>query len=146
MVAERRTAFARRYQVNATTGCWEWKRGLNHGGYGSYTIDGKTRNAHRVSYEMFRGEIPPGLDLDHLCRNRRCVNPDHLEAVTRSVNLKRGKSGHHVRARQLAKTECPKGHPYNDVNTYTDPRGHRMCKPCARQATRNWRARQAVSQ
>jgi hypothetical protein len=80
------------YTVNADTGCWEWNGSKNHQGYGRMGGNeaGIPHRAHRIYYERAKGPIPHGLDLDHLCRNRGCVNPDHLEAVSRATNLRRG--------------------------------------------------------
>jgi len=78
------------YQVDPETGCWVWQR--NHcNRYGSDYTGGKSRSAHRMIYEQFVGEIPPGMVLDHICRNTYCVNPDHLEVVTQTENIRRGK-------------------------------------------------------
>lgn len=115
-------------------GCWEWQRGLNFGGYGSMRIEGKRWMAHRAAYELAIGPIPAGLDLDHLCRNRKCCNPEHLEPVTRSENLRRGEVGRW----NLATTHCPQGHPYDDENTYQDKRGWRGCRTCRAEATKRY--------
>ena len=79
-------------------GCWEWQGARSGNGYGTLGVDGRTRLAHRLSYQHFIGPIPDGLDLDHLCRVRWCVNPRHLEPVTRSVNATRGETGRVARA------------------------------------------------
>lgn len=80
------------YVVDEDTGCWNWGLQVDRDGYGRARRAGETSPtaAHRVVYEEIRGPIPSGLDLDHLCRNRRCVNPDHLEPVTRTENYRRG--------------------------------------------------------
>ena len=78
------------YSVNKQTGCWEWNRRLINGGYGVKRYKGKFYLAHRLYYERGHGSIPDGLEIDHLCRNRKCVNPTHLEAVTKSINQRRG--------------------------------------------------------
>lgn len=116
--------------------CWEWTASLNAYGYGQF-YDGETmRLAHSFIYRSLVGDYPG--DLDHLCRNRRCVNPDHLEPVTRRENIRRGAS--HV-AVQMRQTGCGKGHSYNDVNTYVDGRGKRICRPCVREKVKDQRAR-----
>lgn len=80
-----------RWLINADTGCWEWQKAIREcNGYGICARNGKTDYAHRFSYETFVGPIPEGLELDHLCRNRKCVNPYHLEPVTHTVNMRRG--------------------------------------------------------
>jgi len=93
-------------------GCWNWIGAIVPGGYGKFSVEKnkirKCFNAHRWSYEYFKEPIPAGLTLDHLCRNRRCVNPDHLEPVSIRENLLRGNGVSGVNAR---KTHCPKGHP-----------------------------------
>lgn len=108
------------------SGCWLWTGYINSGGYGR----------HRAIYKKTVGEVPKGMDLDHLCRVRCCVNPYHLEPVTRSENLRRGDNGKIIRARAAAKTHCPKGHEYNEENTYRHPcNGGRGCFACRRAAS-----------
>ncbi len=89
--------------------------------------------AHRFAFEMARGPVPEGLQLDHLCRVRHCVNPGHLELVTSRVNTLRGTSFSAVNA---TKTHCPKGHPYSTENTHTDASNKRHCRVCNREAAR----------
>jgi len=113
-------------------GCWLWCGGLDSRGYGQLGVDGVTLRAHRVAYEAYVGPIPEGLELDHLCRERRCVNPDHLEPVTRSVNVRRGLAPEVNAARNLAKTHCPHGHPYEGDNVRVHPNGGRSCRTCDR--------------
>lgn len=72
------------------SGCWLWVRAVSSSGYGSISVDGRIRNAHKVAYEEFVGSVPDGKVLDHLCRVTRCINPEHLQAVTQSTNVRRG--------------------------------------------------------
>lgn len=108
-------------------GCWVWKAYRDRHGYGHISVYGRrSLLAHRVSYEAFVGEIPQGLTLDHLCRNRACVNPAHLEPVTARENSLRGASPAANYARQ---TECLRGHPFDEANTYIW-NGSRICRAC----------------
>lgn len=120
------------------TGCWEWS-GAKGGGkllYGQSSLDGKGQLAHRVSYQLFVGPIPDGLDLDHTCRNTLCVNPAHLEPKTHRQNVLVGNT---VAARNAAVTHCPRGHAYDERNTRIQPKGGRACKECGRLAVARWR-------
>jgi hypothetical protein len=119
------------------SGCWRWQKGKTANGYGRLTVDGRPRRAHRAAYEEFVGPIPDGLQLDHLCRVRDCVNPAHLEPVTSRENTLRGDTGP---ARNAAKTECSNGHPFDVANISWD-RGKRRCRTCARIRMRGQRAR-----
>jgi hypothetical protein len=104
--------------------CWLWLGGYLKDGYGQISIASKLWLAHRASFTIFRGPIPPTLQLDHLCRVRACVNPDHLEPVTNAENCRRGTG---------AKTHCVNGHEFTVENTYTDRKnGHRHCRECNR--------------
>ena len=127
----------------ADSGCWEWT-GFLQNGYGKFQdASGKVRMAHRVWYEHVNGPVLTELQLDHLCRNPRCVNPDHLEPVSPAVNNARSESlsSQHMRA-----TECPRGHLYDKANTYLRPDGKgRGCRECRREADRNRIRRQRAA-
>jgi len=114
-------------KVRKTSGCWEWTACRTKSGYGIIGAGGRHAYAHRVAYELCVGPIPEGLTLDHLCRNRGCVNPAHLEPVTMRENLRRGDSPVGREARQ---THCLRGHPLSGPNLRTDRRGHRYCRAC----------------
>ena len=105
-------------------------------GYGRW--NGKL--AHRLTYEATHGPIPSGLTLDHLCRNRRCVNPDHLEPVTNRENILRGTSPSALHAVQTA---CVNGHPFDAANTRTNANGSRSCRACNRAAVRRYQSARA---
>lgn len=116
--------------VTKTDACWLWHGWTNKGGYGrSYFPDMHGLfYVHRVSYEHFVGPIPEGHHIDHLCRVRNCVRPEHLEPVAPAENIRRGLTGaHHKR-----KTHCPSGHAYDAENTYVTKNGARKCRACQR--------------
>ncbi len=110
--------------------CWEWGGNKYPNGYGRFTIKSKGRLAHRISYGLYTGEIPDGLVLDHLCRNKGCVNPKHLEPVTSRENLLRSEITMASMARK--KTHCYKGHEFSKENTSKYSNGSRRCKQCQR--------------
>lgn len=118
--------------------CWIFQGGLA-GGYGRVTWaeNGRMRYglAHRVMYTHELGPIPDGLDLDHLCRNRACCNPDHLEPVTRQTNLLRGET---IPAARAQVTHCPAGHPYSGDNLFRDKKNRRACRECVRAKNREY--------
>ena len=110
------------------TGCWLWMRAGHSAGYGK---TGRGEYAHRVSYETMRGPISPELEIDHLCRVRCCVNPDHLEVVSQRVNILRGQS---MSARYARRSHCANGHELSPGNLYpvaTRP-NTRVCRECTR--------------
>ena len=111
--------------------CWIWTAGRDHTGYGDFRFQGRKRVAHRVAWILTFGSEPAdGLELDHLCRVRWCVRPDHLEPVTHAENTRRGDT---FQAANAAKVRCPAGHPYTPENTSWINNGHgrsRRCKAC----------------
>jgi len=129
-------------KVNKTATCWGWTACLNSNGYGMFKVAGRTVCAHRFAYELLVGPIPEGLVTDHLCRNRSCVNPGHLEPVTNAVNILRGVG---VGATNALKTECFNGHPLSGENLYLYPGGERACRICIYARNRAWkRAKRAA--
>lgn len=131
-------------KVLAGEGCWEWTGGHCSAGYGSKKWQGKETNAHRVVYEIMVGPIPEGLVLDHLCQNKGCVRPSHLEPVTNYVNtMVRGTSPWAVKSRA---THCVHGHPLEGRNLIIRPEGGRRCRACSYEAVKRYQARKkAVS-
>lgn len=133
--------------INPETGCHEWSGCKSRGGYGQIRAAGRTAKAHRVAWELANGPIPPGLQLDHLCRNRACVNPAHLEPVTQRENVVRGIGPTAVNA---AKTHCPRGHALSGDNlaAHEIKLGYRKCRACKLAQNRASKAakRQASSQ
>lgn len=113
-------------KVNVTPGCWFWKGSLYPKGYGQFRFDGRPRGAHIFSYLIHVGQIPDGLEIDHLCRTRHCVNWMHLEAVTHRVNLLRGTGFAGTESRQ---THCKRGHEFTVENTMVY-KGERSCIAC----------------
>jgi len=112
--------------------CWEWIACKDIDGYGRFAVNGKSKLSHKFSYELYKGKTPEGLELDHLCRNRSCVNPEHLEAVTSKINLLRGNT---IASKNKLKTRCIHGHEYNEENTGRQKSG-RYCKECDRTSHR----------
>lgn len=128
--------WARVDKKTSPDGCWVWLGCVNNQGYGSIHFGPKSSSpvlVHRFAYELLVGPIPEGLELDHLCNNRRCVNPAHLHLVTHPENCKRGASGLAWAAHQRRKTHCPQGHPYDLFNTYYNKHGGRQCLICKRE-------------
>jgi hypothetical protein len=119
-------------EIDHNRGCWIWTASVGSPGYGQLSICGKPETAHRLSYRIFRGDIPPGLFIDHLCRNRRCINPYHLEAVTHQVNMARGQGGPAHARRMMERTHCKKGHLLDVENIRGAEQGKKQCLTCYR--------------
>lgn len=110
-------------KVRKTKSCWLWIGGKASGGYGKFRMGKKTCLAHRISYEISNGKVLNSFTLDHLCRNRICVNPIHLEPVTAKENILRGIG---LAASNARKVQCPRNHPYDRIA----PNGQRYCVQC----------------
>lgn len=127
--------FEKHVQMDGITTCWHWSGPSNGRGYGVMQIDGKNVYAHRYAFTAFVGAIPPGLEIDHMCRNRYCVNPVHLRAVTHIENLRA--IPRELLGRRLS--ACRKGHEYTAETTLLRLRGHssrRICRVCKREYER----------
>ena len=128
-------------KVDKTPTCWDWTVKPDTG-YGRFGAQGRTLLAHRVAHTLAGRSIPNGLQVDHLCRNRRCVNPDHLDVVSVAENVLRGDG---ISARNARKTHCHRGHPLEGDNLYITPSGNRNCIKCQRQRVRDHRRRQVAA-
>lgn len=122
-----------------TNGCWNWLGFINSGGYGKFFLGKKNYQAHRYSYARYIGNIPKGMVIDHLCRKRSCVNPEHLEVVTLKENALRGIGPSAINSR---KTKCIQGHPLKGDNLFIrkskDNTIYRICRECRRRYNREW--------
>lgn len=141
--------FESRYVPDPNSGCWLWLGATDNGKYGRIYAnhdDGEKSavQAHRLAYVHFRGEIPEGLELDHLCRVRSCVNPWHAEPVEHLENIRRGYGAKAAKERNKWITHCPYGHPYSGENLYSHPDGSRKCRKCMTAATIRWNQDQHV--
>lgn len=135
------------YTIAQDTGCWIWDGHLTSGGYGGLRERanggrGRSVKAHRWYYEQLVGPAPEGLVLDHLCRNRACVNPAHLQLVSHKENILRGVG---ACARNASKTHCRWGHPLSEDNLRFTAQGHRVCVICHRRRNQRYRIRQRAA-
>lgn len=140
-------------QSGGPSACWPWTAKITRKGYGQLKVNRKQQSAHRIAYEAAVGPIPYGFDVDHTCHNvdstcsggnacphRRCINPRHLESVTKFENARRGKVGQLAAARQA---HCLRGHPYDSENTYRAAyrTGRKWCRACNRDAVARGRTK-----
>jgi len=140
MLISEQERFDRKVEPVTESGCWIWTASVNHDGYGQFRRgNGKTCGAHKFSYEKHRGPIPPGMELDHLCRVRPCVNPYHLEPVSHKKNCLRGVGPTAVNA---VKTACINGHLFTPDNTKPNSYpGTRDCRICIRRRNSEYKKR-----
>lgn len=122
--------FISQISLEAETTCWNWTASETNNGYGLFSFSGKYHLVHRWIVKIIRGLVGPPLVIDHLCRNKRCVNFLHLEEVTQSVNVIRGVGP------DLA---CRHGHKFTEDNTYVNPKGYRYCRICSRKSSSKYR-------
>lgn len=132
--------FNQKYNI-LENGCWEWTGKIEKSGYGRFWKNGKSVFAHRFAYEIFNGVIPEKLTVDHLCKNRKCVNPNHLDLATRHENARRGNN---KIANNKSITHCPQGHEYDIINTYVKLNGERACKVCSKLRNKKIKLQQKI--
>lgn len=144
------TRFWSKVDKSGPNACWWWLGAIDGTGYGSFFVDGRRVGAHRFSYELAFGPIGEGLVLDHLCRNRPCVNPGHLEPVSHRINILRGAA---PSADNAIKTRCYRGHVFTPENTllrqprrlHTGSAPSRVCRECDRIKRRAYRAKRRAA-
>lgn len=143
LTAEQQREFWDRVANRFLFGCWPWIGNINPStGYGRFWIHRRCFGAHRIAYELGKGAIKPGMTIDHLCRNRKCVNPEHLEQVTNRVNVLRGEG---LAAQQARKTHCVRGHELSGENLSVHKDGKRYCRECGRQSARKYYRRDKLA-
>ena len=124
MLAKKSTIerFLNKIKINEK-GCWIWTGNVSNKGYGRFRFEGHKGYAHIFSFQYFNGPIPKGHEVDHLCRDSLCSNPDHLDAVTHNINVKRGLAG-------IKRTHCKRGHLMDQANSMFEKNGRRHCRTC----------------
>jgi hypothetical protein len=132
------TRLRAKFIVEETTGCWRWTGASQPTGYGQMWNGKRPEQAHRISYRLYRGEIPCDCEIDHICRNRSCVNPEHLRAVPHRENMRVSDT---VMGRNAAKMFCKRGHPFSGRNLIITTTGARQCRICINMHARNAKAR-----
>lgn len=133
-----RARFWAKVSVAPADACWEWLAGRDRKGYGKFAIGQKHHRAHRIAYNLFGLQIPNDLVIDHLCRNRACVNPDHLEPVTSRENAVRGAA---AAAHGFHAGVCKYGHEFTPENTYATRDGGKNCRTCVLEGCKKRRAK-----
>ena len=123
---------------NALTGCWEFVGSRLPSGYGILWNGNRPEGAHRIAYRLFIEDIPNGLEVDHKCNNRSCVNPDHLCLLSHKDNIRKSAS---IMGENFRKTHCKRGHPLSGENLFIAKSGSRQCRECMKLHARNAKAR-----
>lgn len=128
--------FEEKYQPDPNSGCWIWLGAMDVKGYPLVKGEGKVKYAYRLAYLMFKGKVRKGYDVHHTCHTPLCVNPDHLQALTRRAHTALGEN---IVGRNIRKTHCERGHPFRGENLRVDSKGKRGCKTCDRERMREVR-------
>jgi hypothetical protein len=134
--------FTEKVDFGDFTGCWLWGACVYANGYGAVRVNGRTGVAHRWLWEQVVGLVPAGKELHHTCGIRRCVNPDHLQLVTRREHMHLSENS--IAAAHAKVTHCPQGHEYTGAHAYTDKKGRRSCRVCRVDSKRRRRIRQRL--
>ncbi|MBS7545076.1 HNH endonuclease signature motif containing protein [Ancylobacter oerskovii] len=131
-----------KFIADPDTGCWNWHGAKQPTGYGTLWNGRRPEQAHRISYRLFCGEIGEGNEIDHICRNRGCINPEHLRAVPHRENMRVSNT---AMGRNAAKLFCKRGHPFEGSNLIITPRGARQCRACVNMLARKYKARKRAN-